>query len=174
MATRPGARSSRLDGHGSRQMFSADGDLLDAIETELKANARPAWHADRSLSGNRDLRFNDVFVPVAFARGNIPGKAKVRQRGQRDVMCAADTGFQHAAAPHRKAALLAQIVDLARDSVSAHATQLDVDDLACAEHNRGFGLLDGVNALVEANRGVKLLLQGDVAEQVIPTQRLLD
>ena len=116
-------------------------------------------NADRPLRRNFDFRLDDVFGPVALAGGNIARKRKVWQRRHRDVVRAPDARFEHAAAPHRDRVRLAQIVHLPRGRVPAHAPELDVDDLAGAQFDRGARVLRVVDAFVEADRRLELPLQ---------------
>ena len=52
--------------------------------------------------------------------------------------------------------------------------ELDIDDAAGAEFDGCTGMLLGVDALIEANRGVEPALQFHVAENIVPPERLLD
>ena len=65
-------------------------------------------------------------------------------------------------------------MDSLRRGVSPDAAELDVDDAAGAELDGCAGMLLRVDAFVEANRSVEPALQFDVAENVIPSERLLD
>ena len=139
-----------------------------------ESNSRALRHADRALRSDFNFRLDDVLLPVAGAGGNVSGKVKFGKRGERDVVRAADAGFEHASAPDGNAVLLAKIVDAAHAIVSADAAKLDIDNLAGAEFDCGAGVLLLVNAFVEANRSLKLALQFHVAENVVPAERLLD
>ena len=65
-----------------------------------------------------------------------PGSGKFGERGQVDVVCAADARLEHPAVPHRHAARRAQVVDPDRLRVSAEPARLDVDDAARARVDR--------------------------------------
>ena len=55
-------------------------------------------------------RHDDVALPIALARRDVAGQHEIRQRGERDVVRAADARFEHAAAPDRDAVRLGDIV----------------------------------------------------------------
>src|SRR5690348_7612982 len=114
----------------SNQPFFPHGEFFDPIAPRLVADARPAWHADRALPRDGHFRFDDVLVPVAAACGDIPWQREVGEGRERNVMRTADSGLQHSSAPHGNASSLAEIMDAARDRVSPHPSQLDVDNLA--------------------------------------------
>ncbi len=63
-------------------------------------------------------------------------------------MRTADAGFQHPAAPHGDAVILAEIVNAVRHCVPSNPAQLDIDDLAGAEFDCGACLLFGVDAFI--------------------------
>ncbi len=58
--------------------------------------------------------------------------------------------------------------------VAADAAQLDVDDFAGADFDGRAGVLDIVNAFVEADRRFELALQRGVGVDVVVAERLLD
>src|ERR1043166_8148905 len=103
-AKRPGGRPEAFSMcTESGQPFFARGERFDAICARCETDTRPARHADGSLRGNRHFRLDDVFMPVAPAGGHVAWQNKIRQSGKRDVVRAPDSGFEHAAAPHRNA-----------------------------------------------------------------------
>ena len=67
--------------------------------------------------------------------------------------------FEHAAAPHRNAVGLRQIMDAQRFAKSAHASELDVEDAAGLQADRLFGVMHGADAFVEADGRIELGLQ---------------
>src|SRR5229473_4625002 len=140
-----------------------DSEALDKVQARRKPDAWSAGDANGALRRNGDFGFNDVFVPVAAAGGNVAGKRKIRQRGERDVVSASDAGFEHPSAPNRHAALLAEVVNSPRHRVSTDSSELDVDDAARAQFQRFARLFFRVDALVEADRSLQQLLQLDVA-----------
>ena len=117
---------------------------------------------------------DDVALPVALAGRDIAGQHEIRQRGERDVVRAPDAGFQHAAAPHRDAGGLRDIVHALGLAESAHAAQLDVDDAAGAQADGLLGVVRGADALVQADGRLELGLQRGVVDDVVVRQRLLD
>src|SRR5207253_2283903 len=133
-----------------------------------------SWHANRALWRHYDFGMDNIFLPVALAGSHVARKYEIGQRRKRDIMRAADAGFQHPPAPNGNAVLLAKIVDAPHHRVAADATELDVDDLAGSELDGGARLLFRVDALVQADRRVQLFLQLDVAVEIVPAERLLD
>ncbi len=89
-------------------------------------------------------------------------------------MSAADAGFEHASAPDRDGVLLTEIVDAFGFAETPDSAEFNVDDFARAESNGGFGLLVGVNAFIEADGRLQGFLDFDVAEEVVPAERLLN
>src|ERR1700733_2088936 len=147
----------------SDQPFFPHRKFFDAFAPRLEANAWPRRHANRPLRRDRHFRLDDVLVPVAAAGTDVPRQREVGQRRERNVMRPADTRLQHSPTPNGHAVLLAHIVDPLRDSVTADASHLDVDDFASAEKDRRARLLLRMNALLQANRSVELFLQFHVA-----------
>src|SRR5260221_14267098 len=90
--------------------------------------------------------------------------------GHGDVVGAAYAGFEHAAAPDGDGIFGAEVVDAFGLQGAADAAELDVDDFAGAEGDGGFGLFVGVDALVEADGGLQIFLDGDAAEAVVPAE----
>src|SRR5689334_255068 len=91
----------------SDQPFFAHCELLDAIQPRRKADPGTCGHLNRSQRRYRHFRLDDVFMPVTPARGYIAGQNKIRQRRNRNVVRAPDSGLQHSAAPHRNSLRLA-------------------------------------------------------------------
>jgi len=113
-------------------------------------------------------------LPVAGAGGDVAGQREVGLGGHGDVVGAAYTGLQHAAAPDGDGIFGAEIVDAFGLQVAADAAEFDVDDFAGTEGDGGFGLFVGVDALVKADGSLQIFLDGDVAEEVVPAEGLLD
>ena len=78
--------------------------------------------------------------------------------------------------PHQTGAPLRAAVGLDGEGrgVPAHPAHLDVDDAAGAEGEGVARVVGAVDALVEADRGLDLLLQVHVVHDVVPAQGLLD
>src|ERR1700760_2791679 len=122
--------------YSSDELFGARRELFDEVHLQVVADTRRCRNRDRAARRNFDFGLDDVFDPVALAGGDVAGKREVGQRRKRDVVRAADAGFEHAAAPDRDAAFLAEIVNAANHGVPANAAELDVDDFAGAERDR--------------------------------------
>src|SRR3984885_8275958 len=158
----------------SIEHLAAFGQRFDAVKARRVADARSGGNFYRAFCGDFHFRLDYIFGPVAAAGGDVAGQREVRQRGHGDVVRAADAGFQHASAPDGNGFLLAKIVDAAGGGVSADAAQFHVDDFAGADFDRGAGVLDVVDAFVEADGSVELALQGGVGVDVIVAKGLLD
>src|SRR5712671_5672051 len=167
LGARPAEVSTYTD---SGQPFFAHGKLVDAIHPRRKANTRPGWHPNGSLRRYRHFRLDDVLMPITPAGGHIPGQNKIRQSRQRNVVRAPDPRLQHPATPHRDALGLAKIVNPLRHRVSAHSPHFDVDDLASAQCDSRLGLLERMDALIQANRRLQFLLQHHVTIQNVPDE----
>src|ERR1700680_5335323 len=84
------------------------------------------------------------------------------------------TSLQHSTAPHRHPCARADIVNTLGDRKPAHTAKFNINDLAGTQAYCRLRLIFIVNALVETDWRVQLLLQFDVTVQVIPPKRLLD
>src|SRR2546425_991153 len=143
----------------SRQGFLANGQFLDQILSHAVTRARFIADRDHTVCRDAYLGFNDVFLPVTLRRGNIPRQVEIRERGEGNVMGAANSGFQHTPAPHRDAVALGDVVNLNGLGKSADAADLDIDDsagTALQSECRGPRMHD---RFIEANSGAELLLQ---------------
>src|SRR5262249_60639364 len=134
------------------------GEGVDAGGAGLEANAGGGGNFDGAGGRDGDFGLDDVLVPVAGASGNVARQRKVRQRGHGDVVGAANTGFQHAAAPDRYGVALAEVVDMPGLEMSADPAELDVDDFAGTKGSGFFGLLVWVDARVEADGRLQAFL----------------
>ena len=85
----------------------------------------------------------------------------------------ANPRLQHAAAPHRDAALVGSIVYGHRFRKAANPTQLDVDDPAAFHLDRRQGVAPVANRFIEANRRIEALLQHGVIVKIVVPQGLL-
>src|SRR6267378_571674 len=102
-------------------VVAAHGDFLDVIALYRIAQAWRVRHVDRAIRSNFHRGFDDVFVPVAVACRNITRQSETRKRGHRNVVGAADTGFQHASTPDRNPPLKTRRLHFPRFSVAADA-----------------------------------------------------
>src|SRR5690242_18417765 len=103
---------------------AANRQLLDAIQPDRISDARPRRYVDRTLCRDLNFRLDDVFAPVALARGGVPRQREALECGHGDVVRAPDAGLEHSAAPHRDAVRPARLLDALRFRVSADAAQL--------------------------------------------------
>ena len=158
----------------SGEVVLAGGDAGDAVEARGEADAGTLGDVDGALRGDGYFGGDDVFVPVTLAGGDVAGEREIGERGHGDVLGAADAGFEHAAAPDGDGVFPAEIVNAFGFVETADAAELDVDDLAGTERDSGFGLFVGVDALVEADRSLQVFLDFDVAEEVVPAERLFN
>ena len=118
-------------------MVLADGEGGYAILAGSEAYAGGLRDLDCALGSYGYFGRDYVFVPVAFAGGDVAGEREIGERGQRDVLGTADAGFEHAAAPDGDAVLLTKIVNAPPEGVAADAPELYVDDFAGPEGDGG-------------------------------------
>src|SRR5438105_427831 len=170
----PRASKGAASTHGLAQDLAPNGEPLDAVAPRLVTDTRAWGHANSSLWRDGHFGIDDVFGPIALAGRDVAGQREIRERGERDIVRAADSGFEHAAAPDGNAVILAEIVDAPRRRESAHAAELHIDDAAGAQRNGSLRVLFGMDALVEADRSHELALQFGMAPDIVPAQRLLD
>src|ERR1700730_2666384 len=156
------------------ERFFSSREFFDAVEARGIANSWARRNANGALQGHFHLRLNHILGPVTAARGDVAGEREISERRQGDVMRAAYPGFEHPPAPDRNLLRLATIVNLARSSVPAHAAKLDVDNPTGAQFDRRAGMLIGMDAFIETDRGLKFSLKFRVAVEVVPAKRLLD
>src|SRR5579862_8682651 len=89
-------------------------------------------------------------------------------------MRAPDARFEHAAAPDGNAMGLCQIMDAQSLAKPAYAPELDVDDPACLEPDRLFGVMNSAYTFIKTNRRIELRLQRRMIDDLVMRQRLLD
>src|SRR5881396_1826152 len=85
-----------------------------------------------------------------------------------------DTGFQHSPTPDGNRFLATNVVHLAGTRVPTHASQLDIDDSACAGLDRSIRVPRIVNTFIKAERRLELDLQAGMRMNVVPFERLLN
>src|ERR1700676_1317428 len=161
-------------GGESGELFASYGELFDAIEARFETDAWPGRHANSPPQRTHHFRLDNVFHPIAATGRDVARQGEIRQGRQRDVVGAANSGLEHSPAPNGDALLVAKIVDLSRTGVTAHAAQLNVDDFARTQGDRGARLLKGVNAFVQTYRRRQLPLEFRVTVDVFPPERLFD
>src|SRR5262249_20015417 len=148
---RPSPRSSRRAERGtpaplgarpkSRDRLLPHGDLTDKVVIQVVAEAGLVANPNRASRGCLNRGRDNIARPVALAGGHVSGQRKVGQSRQSDVVRAAYTRFQHAAAPDREARGLRGVVDPFGLSESADASQFDVDDAAGAHADGLLGVV---------------------------------
>src|SRR5215203_4135109 len=112
------------------------GDLVEECTVERDPDAGPRWHRHDAVGGLELLLGDVAMVRAAGGRG----VARVHESGQRcqvDVVGAPDACLEHAPAPHRHTTIDAQLVHTLSRRQTAEPADLDVDDGACAEVERG-------------------------------------
>src|SRR5271166_2510141 len=164
-----GSRGGLFDeGTGSGEVVLADGDAGYAIQPRSETDPRSGGDLDCAVWRYGDFGRDYIFVPVAAASGDVTWEGEVGEGGHSDILRTADAGFEHAAAPNGYVVALAKIVNALGLEETADATEFDVDDLAGAESDGSFGLFVGVNTLVETDGRLKVFLDFDVAEEIVP------
>src|SRR5215472_3934566 len=133
-------RLPSMECSGCFPVVGANGEPIDSLAADLESEPGSLRDVDGATWGDFNLRLDDVLIPVAAAGGNVAGQRKSGKSGHRDVVGAADAGFQHATAPYGDPQGAAQIVNAPRFSVSADPAKLDVDNPACAQFDSGGGV----------------------------------
>src|SRR5579859_6327442 len=103
----------------------ADRDAPEEIEVEIVAEPRRGGNSDGSARRHLHLGRDDVAGPITLAGRDIAGQHEIRKRRERDVVGAADAGFEHASTPHRDAVGLRNIMDALGLAKAADAPELD-------------------------------------------------
>src|SRR5215469_5064070 len=116
-------------------------DGADEVEIERVTETAIIADGDSSLRRNLDGGMDDVALPITLAGRDVAGQREVRQGGKGDVVGAADSRFQHAAAPNGDACGLRHIVDALRFAEAAYAAQLDINDAAGAQPDSLLGVV---------------------------------
>src|SRR5580765_6140010 len=127
-----------------------NGPPFDEVVADMIAESRSLRSTDCSLWRDSDFRFDDVFDPVALAGRDVAGKGVAGKSGDGDVVSAADTTFEHAAAPDGNILAEAVGLDVAGAGVAADATEFDVDDAAGAEFDGDLRVAKMVDGFVQA------------------------
>ena len=89
-------------------------------------------------------------------------------------MRAADTGFQHAPAPHRHVVSLADVVNLFRFSKSAYAADFDIYNPASPGFDGSGAIASVTDGFIQADGGTQLALKAGVVVDVIVPERLFN
>src|SRR5207244_3333940 len=104
----------------SSERLLTDGHVAQIIMIDFVTEAYAIGDLDRSVRRDLDTRRNGVALPIAFARRDIAREDEVRQGRKRDVVGAADAGFEHASAPDGNAVGLGQVMNTDRLAKSAY------------------------------------------------------
>src|SRR5690606_6440881 len=127
------------------------GHPLHVVAVEAHADAGPVL-GDGLHAVHRLQRLVDqVLVPVTRARRRVAGQREVGQRGEVQVGRAAHAALEHAPAPDGRPERPGDVVDGLRGAEAAHATDLQVDDLAGADGERLARVFRRVDGLVQAD-----------------------
>src|SRR5712664_2278177 len=153
--------------------FLLGGPAFDEVTADMIAESWCGGDRNRAAGRDFDGRIDEVFLPIAFAGGNVAGQSVAGQGRDGDVVSATDAAFEHPAAPDWNAARQAERVDLPSAGVAADAAELDVNDARGAEVESSLRITGVANGFVEANRGLQLFLELGMVEDVIPPERLL-
>src|ERR1700685_512704 len=106
-----------------------------------------------------DGRLDNIAGPVALARRDITREREIRKGGEGDIVRAANTRLQHAAAPYRDTGRLRDIVHALGIGETAHAPELDIDNSSGVHRDGLFGLMRRANAFIQTDGRLKLGLQ---------------
>src|SRR5207253_1421785 len=156
------------------ERVAANGEGLDAIALYFEAAADRGWHDDLAFGADGDSGFDDVLRPVTAGSGDVTGKREVGQRGEGDVVGAADSGLEHAAAPDGDSPFGGGVVNAYRLAEAADAADLDVDDAAGFHIDGGEGVAAVADGFVETDVGFEAFLEHGVEVEVVVPERLLD
>src|SRR5215471_10708049 len=126
-----------MERSGCFPVVGTNGEPVDSLAADLISEPGSLRDVDGATWGDFNLRLDDVLIPVAATGGNVTGQRKSGKGRHRDVVGAADAGFQHATAPYGDPQGAAQVVDATRFRVSADPAKFDVDNPACAQFDSG-------------------------------------
>src|SRR2546425_2756974 len=128
---------SRLDESLGAPRFLFDGEAFDQVAADRITNAGTLRNNDCASRTDFDGRIDDVFLPVAAAGGDVARKGEAGESGKGNIVGAADSGFEHSAAPDGDFLGGTIFLDGAPAGMSADAAEFDVDDAARAQFDRG-------------------------------------
>src|SRR5580765_2141751 len=130
--------------------LATNGESFDQIAFDGISDSGCSRSRDRTLGAYLDLRFNNVFVPISTAGGDVAGQRKSRKSGHRHVVSTADARFQHATAPYGYVIACAYIVNLAGFAMTTNTAQLDIDNSARLELDGRGAIAAVIDALIQA------------------------
>src|ERR1044072_1436655 len=138
--------------------FRPDRKFLNASLINLKPNSRPIRSFDGSLGADRHRRLDNIFMPVTRAGGNVAGQSKSGESGHGDVVRAANSRFEHAAAPDGNSLPSRNGFDAFRLTVTADSAQLQIYYAASAEANCMLSISSCLYRLVQTHSSRDLFL----------------
>src|SRR3989441_7459265 len=165
---------SRLEGLPCAPRFLFDGKAFDQVAADRITNAGPLRNNDCAARSDLDGGIDDVFVPVAAAGGDVAGKGEAGESGKGNIVGAADSGFEHSAAPDGDFFGGAIFLDGAPAGMSADAAEFDVDDAARAQFDRGGSITYVPDRFIQADGRAEALLKFCMRKNVVPPKRLFD
>jgi len=115
-------RDTSATGGKSGEVVLAGGDAGDAVEAGSEADAGGLGDFYGALWGDGYFGVDYVFGPITVTGGDVAGEREIGEGGHGDVLRAADTGFEHAAAPDGDGVFLAEIVNAFGLEKTADAT----------------------------------------------------
>src|SRR5580704_12129308 len=174
------ARSTRHGvgkfGPGSRSgnAFLANGDGIQKIAIDAVAESRFIAYCDGPARRHFHRGLDNIASPVALAGRYIARQHEVGKRSQRDIVRAADAGFEHSSTPYGNSGGLSDVMHALGFSKSTDAAELDINDPASLHIDGLFGLVRAPDAFIQADGGFKLGLQLRVIDNLVVSERLLD
>jgi hypothetical protein len=130
-------------------------EFFNPITPDRVTNSRILGYANRTIRSQFDRGCDDVCIPVASACRNIARQSETGKGRHRDVMGAADTRFEHTAAPNGHAPIMARLLQFSSFAVTADLPHFDVNDAASLQFNGRLSMPGVVNTLVETDRRFK-------------------
>src|SRR5215469_2015895 len=182
-ALTPSKSSSRQPGskgylplprHNLFQRLFAHGQLLDEIMPQFIPAARLVGDGDDALRRHDYFGFDDVIFPIALRGRDVAWQLEIQKCRECHIVGAANSGFEHAAAPHGYGEALGDVVHCDGVGEAANAPYFDVDDATGAKLERGFRVARAADGFVEAYRGFYRFLQAGVEVEVVVPEGLLD
>src|SRR2546425_13002526 len=150
---------SRLDQLLGAPRVLFDGKAFDQVAADRIANAGLLRNNDCAARSDFDGGIDDIFVPVAAAGGDVAGKGEAGESGKGNIVGAADSGFEHSAAPDGDFLGGTIFLDGAPAGMSADAAEFDVDDAARAQFDRRGSIAYMADRFVQADGRAEALLK---------------
>src|SRR5579884_341994 len=128
--------------------------------------------ANATLSVDDDGFDQDIALEILIGGRDVARKVEGGEATEVNVERLPEAGLEHSAAPSRCAPKCA---DASREhglAIPAEPGGLDVDYPRCSDPQCLLGVAGRTDAFVQTDRGIDLLLQLGMIEDVVPTQRL--